>query len=123
MITIFLWVNAVMYLLLGVWCTVLPDATASSIGFDFAKPGARSEYITVYGGMEFGLGVFFLACALTPAWREAGLLLGLCMYAGLVIWRLYTFLTIAGITGFPRLAFGLEAVLCVAALVLWFRRA
>lgn len=122
MVALYLWFNAALYLVLGVWCTLLPDKTAEAIGFAFAKPGARSEYITVYGGLEFGLGVFFLACALQPAWREAGLLLGLCMYAGLVIWRLGTFLAIEGITGFPRLAFGLEAVLCVLALVLWLRR-
>ena len=122
MLTIYLWLNAVMYLGLGVWCTVLPDKTSAWIGFAFAKPGARSEYITVYGGMEFGLGVFFLLCALNSAWRDAGLLLGLCLYGGLALWRIYTFLTIDGITGFPRIAFVLEATLFVAAIVLWLRR-
>lgn len=122
MASIYLWLNALMYLGLGVWCTALPDRTAASIGFVFGKPGARSEYITVYGGMEFGLGVFFLVSVLSPACREAALLLGCCLYGGLVIWRLYTFATIEGITGFPRIAFALEAVLFVAALLLWFRR-
>jgi hypothetical protein len=121
-LSIFLWFNALMYLALGVWCTVLPRKTAESIGFAFAKPGAQSEYITVYGGMEFGLGVFFLLCALNPVWREAGLLLGLVLYGGLALWRVYTFLTIEGISGFPRIAFVLEAVLFVAAIVLWLRR-
>ena len=123
MVLIYLWLNAAMYLVLGVWCTVLPDKTAASIGFVFAKPGARSEYITVYGGMEFGLGVFFLLSALNSAWREPGLLLGLCLYGGLVLWRIGTFVTIEGITGFPRVAFALEAVLFLAALLLWFGRA
>ena len=122
MVSIYLWLNAVMYLGLGVWCSVLPDRTAAAIGFAFDKPGARSEYITVYGGMEFGLGVFFLACALNPAWREPGLVLGLCLYGGLAIWRIYTFVTIEGITGFPRIAFALEVFLLLAALLLWFRR-
>lgn len=122
MVTIYLWLNAVMYLGLGVWCTVLPDKTSASIGYAFAKPGARSEYITVYGGMEFGLGVFFLLCALNTAWRDAGLLLGLCLYGGLALWRVYTFLTIDGITGFPRIAFVLEATLLVAAIALWLKR-
>jgi hypothetical protein len=122
MVAIYLWFNAVMYLVLGVWCTVLPERTAASIGFAFQKPGARSEYITVYGGMEVGLGVFFLLCALGSGWREAGLLLGLCLYGGLAVWRVYTFVTIPGVTGFPRVAFVLEGVLFVAALLLWLRR-
>ena len=122
MLTVYLWINAVMYLVLGVWCTLLPDRTAASIGFAFARPGARSEYVTVYGGMEFGLGVFFLLCALQPGLRAAGLLLALSMYAGLVLWRAGTFVAIEGITGFPRFAFALEAALLVAAVLLWLRR-
>ena len=66
--------------------------------------------------------MFFLACALNPTWREPGLLLGLCLYAGLTIWRIYTFLTIEGISGFPRIAFTLELLLLAAAVLLWFRR-
>lgn len=122
MIAIYLWFNALMYLALGVWCSVLPDKTARSLGFAFTTPGARSEYITVYGGMEFGLGVFFLVCAASASWREAGLLLGLCMYAGLLLWRLYTFVAVSGITGFPRIALALEGALFFAALLLWLRR-
>ncbi|MHC5012642.1 MAG: DUF4345 family protein [Planctomycetota bacterium] len=122
MVPIYLWFNAAMYLVLGVWCTALPDKTAAAIGFAFARPGARSEYITVYGGMEFGLGIFFLLCAWNTAWRDAGLLLGLCLYGGLTLWRLYTFLTIDGISGFPRIAFALELALLVAAAALWWRR-
>lgn len=118
MAAIYLWFNAVMYLGLGVWCTLVPDKTAASIGFAFDKPGARSEYITVYGGMEFGLGVFFALTALVAAWRDAGLVLGLCLYGGLAIWRLYTFFTIEGIRGFPRVAFVLETGLLIAAIVL-----
>lgn len=122
MITIYLWLNAVMYLGLGVWCTVAPDTTSKSLGYGLTKPGARSEYITVYGGMEFGMGVFFLLCALNDAWRDAGLLFGLCLYAGLALWRVYTFLTVDGITGFPRIAIVLEIGLFVAAIILWLRR-
>lgn len=121
MLVIYLWLNAAMYLVLGAWCTLLPDKTASSIGFAFTKAGARSEYITVYGGLEVGLGVYFLLAALNPAWRQAGLLLGLCLYGGLALWRLYTFLTIDGVTGFPRIAFVVESALFVAALVLLLR--
>ncbi|MGE0190861.1 MAG: hypothetical protein AB7T63_02360 [Planctomycetota bacterium] len=122
MITVWLAFNALMYLGLAAWCTLLPDRTAEAIGFAFAKPGARSEYITVYGGMEAGLGVFFALAAWVPAWRETGLLLGLCLYAGLALWRLGTFLRIDGITGFPRIAFALEAALLVTAAILWVRR-
>ena len=122
MVTLYLWFNAVMYLVLGVWCTVLPEKTAAAVGFAFAKPAGRSEFVTVYGGLEFGLGVFFLICALQSGWRETGLLLGLCLYAALTFWRLYTFATIEGIAGFPRVAFVLESALFVSALVLWLRR-
>ena len=43
------------YAILGVWCTLLPEKTASALGFVFRGSGIV-EYVVVYGGLEIGLG-------------------------------------------------------------------
>ncbi|MFO0903101.1 MAG: hypothetical protein U0939_08890 [Pirellulales bacterium] len=48
------------YLLLAAWCTAMPETTARSVGFELTKGAGQSEYLTVYGGLEFGLGLLLL---------------------------------------------------------------
>ncbi|MBT7854487.1 MAG: hypothetical protein HN675_14310 [Opitutae bacterium] len=48
-------VVGLIYAILGVWCTLLPEKTASALGFVFHGSGIV-EYVVVYGGLEIGLG-------------------------------------------------------------------
>ncbi len=86
-IKIYLYVNAFLYIVFGIWCAVSPEWTAAAVGF--ALPGAQgfAEYVAVYGGLEFGVGVFFLLCALRPSLAKAGILFGTCFYSGICIFR------------------------------------
>ena len=120
---IYLWINAVAYAGFALWCTLFPQRTAAGIGFQFASPSARSEYITVYGGLEAGMAVFFLLGAIRPELRPAVLLFSVCLYSGLVLFRLGTILTIADLSRIVYILFALEATLGAAAWALWIRRA
>ena len=57
-----LFIVGVVYSLLGVWCTILPYKTAASLGFNFTGSGIV-EYVVVYGGLEFGLGIPMMLAA------------------------------------------------------------
>jgi hypothetical protein len=118
----FLFVNAILYILFALWCTVAPTKTAEVVGLAFRSGSGKSEYITVYGGLEFGVAMFFLVAALRPELRDAGLLFGLLFYAGLVVWRIPGLLTIPGIAKTTYFFAGAEFLFGVWALVLWLTR-
>ena len=117
----FLWVNAVMYLGFAVWCTVLPTKTAEAIGFAFSKASGKSEYVTVYGGLEMGLALFFLFAALSPSLRTAGIVFALVLYGCLALWRIGTVLTIDGLGTFPYVMLSIEVTFTLIAAALYFR--
>src|SRR5690606_10384177 len=87
LINSFLLLNGLLYIVLGLWCAIRPQQTASSVGFTLESTQGLVEYVTVYGGLEFALGVFFLYCALRPDYAGAGVIFGLCLYGGLAIFR------------------------------------
>lgn len=87
--TLYLALNALLYLLLGAWCALKPGETSSSIGFSLINPQGVAEFIAVYGGLELGLGVFFMISALSGPLRPAGVLMAVCLYGGIVALRCY----------------------------------
>jgi hypothetical protein len=118
MLRMYLLVNAVLYVLFAVWCTVMPGKTAEVLGLTFRSGSGKSEYITVYGGLEFGVAMFFLLAAMRPEMRQAGLLFALLFYGGLVAWRIPTLLLVPGV---HRVTYGFaatEAVLLGMAVLL-----
>ena len=118
MLRTYLFVNAALYVLFALWCTLMPEKTASALGLMFRSGSGKSEYITVYGGMEFGIAMFFLLAALRPEMRQAGLLFALLFYGGLVAWRIPTLLMVPGV---QKITYGFaasEAVLLVMAVLM-----
>ena len=116
----YLIVDAVHYLFLGIWCTVDPDGTSGAIGFAFQTAAARSEYITVYGGLEVGLGLWFALAAWRPVWRAPAVGFAACLYGALALFRLGTLLTIEGLGTFPWVMFAIEVPM--ALLAVWLLR-
>lgn len=85
--TIFLAVNALMYLVFAVWCALLPGPTASAVGLSFSHGKGLAEYVAVYGGWQFGLAVFYALSLRRPELRDAALLLSVCLYPALALFR------------------------------------
>ncbi len=109
------------YVVLGIWCTVTPRAAAKAVGFELPGPGGMSEFITVYGGIEVGLGLAMILTALDPQLRRGGLAFALVFSAMLPLFRLPTVIVLP----VPRSCYWLLAVeitLAVALLIAWFRR-
>lgn len=122
MIRIYLLVNAALYFIFAAWCTHMPDKTATGIGLAFRSGSGRSEYLTVYGGLQLGMSLFFLFTGLRADYRIAGLLFALCLYGSLSAYRLATFATVSGIERATYVFGGLEVLLALIAAVLWWSR-
>lgn len=110
------------YLGLAVWCGISPTKTAGSIGFQLQPGSGQSEYLTVYGGLQFALGLMFL----WPLVRESDtrLVLAACvlLHACLVIARTISFARFSGISGLTYgLAVGEWIILLISAGLLWKR--
>ncbi len=60
-----LFIIGMVYTSLGLWCTILPVETSSSLGFKFFDSGIV-EYVVVYGGLEVGLGFPMLIASFKP---------------------------------------------------------
>lgn len=93
MLSLYLLINALLYLIFGIWCAVAPSWTASAVGLSYINYQGYAEYVAVYGGLEFGIGVFFVICFLKQNLRYAGLVLGLSFYGGLAVFRTLAILT------------------------------
>lgn len=121
MIAAYLYLNAVLYFILAVWCVVLPEKTATALGFQLLNGSGKSEYFVIYGGLQLGLALFFAYCAYLPENQAMGLKFSLFLYVPIFTCRLISFLRFQEI-GFTTIATaGLEAVLTAAVLYLYFR--
>jgi hypothetical protein len=120
MLKIYLAVNAVLYFALALWCTVSPAKTAVAQGFVQMTASGRAEYLTVYGGLQVGLGLFFALCAYTQRWQDVGLVFALCVYVPLVLWRVAGLLQHWPVGTTTLAVAGLEAFMLVWAGWLWF---
>ncbi len=71
--------------LLGLGFLFSPERMAAAVGLEVQKPRPLTEIRAMYGGLELGLGVFFLVAAAKTRWIRAALAaqtLGLAGLAG-----------------------------------------
>ena len=120
MLKLFLAANAVIYFGLALWCSFSITKTAAAQGFMELTGAGRAEYLTVYGGLQFGLGLFFALCAYTPRWHEVGLVFALCVYVPLVLWRIAGLVAYWPVNTTTLAVAGLELFMLLAAGWLWF---
>jgi len=120
---LFLAFNGVLYLALGAWCTIAPNKTAAAIGFGIDDPSAKAEYLTVYGGLELGMGLFFLLCAWRSGMVEAGLWFAVLSYAALGVYRLTIVATTGGLSSFIYTMAVVEPLMALISAALLWRQA
>ena len=122
MIAAYLWINAAIYLLFSLWCTVRPTQTAQAAGFQVLDNSGRSEFLVVYGGLQLGLAAFFALLALAPDLHRLGLLFALAIYTAIVVYRVVTVIVYWPVSGVTLGIGVMEVALLVAALLLWLLR-
>ena len=118
---IYLYVNAGLYALFAGLCTLNARGTATSLGYLTLSSGGRSEYLVIYGGLQFGLAIFFALLASRPSMHAVGLMFALSLYLPIVIYRLVTVVAFRPVPLLTMAVAALESVLLVIGAVLWMR--
>ncbi len=119
MASAYLYVNAALYLLFAVWCTVSMTSTARNLGYEALNASGRSEYLVIYGGLQAGLAIVFWLLAENPSLHRFGLMLSLAIYVPIVLFRWITVIVFKA-QGMTLAIAGLESALLLAALFLFF---
>ena len=105
--SLFCYVVGLMYLALGVWCAVSPEKTSEVVGFELIGGAGMSEFLTVYGGLEIGMGMTFLLPLFGERFLAYTLLVCVLLHANLVIFRTLSFVFYSDIgSGTYKLAIG-----------------
>ena len=121
MTAVYLWINAVLYALLALWCLLMPTQTSQSIGFLQLSNSGQSEYAVIYGGMQFGFAFLFAWTALSGNVRF-GLIFALSIYVPILLFRIVSVARFWPVSSTTLGTGAFEVVLTAAALLLWFRQ-
>ncbi len=121
MVNAYLYLNAALYALLALWCTLFPEATASAVGYRVLSASGQSEYLVIYGGLQLGMAFLFAYFAWTRQPRN-GLVLSLAFYLPIVLYRAVTLVRFWPVEPTTSLLAGLEWALLIAACVLLARQ-
>ena len=69
---------ALLYAGLGFFFLFNHDMWATLLSIQFATPAGRTDFRAVYGGLQFGIGIFLLLCALRREFVRIGLFASAC---------------------------------------------
>lgn len=119
MIAIYLWINAVLYALLSLWCMLMPRQTSQSIGFTELSSSGQSEYAVIYGGMQLGFAALFAWSALSGNQRF-GLIFSLAIYVPILLFRIVSVARYWPVSPTTLATGALEVILTSSAILLWF---
>jgi hypothetical protein len=99
MVKVFLGIVGFAYLALALWCSLSPESTARAVGFTLTPGAGQSEFLTVYGGLEFAIGVLFLWPFVQRSDPKYPLIVCLVIHASLVAFRSLGFVLFDGLGG------------------------
>ena len=121
---IYLAVTALVYFSLAIWCTVSPAATSQKVGFQLKEGSGQSEFMTVFGGLEFGLALILL-CSISRAQTVTyGLIACVLIHGSLVLFRTISLFSFSGIEPMTyKLATGEWVIFILGLVILWLNRA
>lgn len=68
-------ISGLIFLAYGLACFINPELPAALAGLSINSGDGFAEMGAMYGGLQFGVGVFCLVCAVIPVYTRAGLLL------------------------------------------------
>ena len=85
---IVLWASGLIFASYGAACFLSPELPANYAGLSIGSGDAYAEMGAMYGGLQFGFGIFCILCALKPAFYRAGLTLLVIAIGCLALGRL-----------------------------------
>ena len=118
----FLAIVGVAYILLAAWCVAKPGQTSNSVGLTLQPGSGQSEYLVVYGGLQLGLGLFFLWPLIRSDAEQAVLVLCVVLHGCLVLMRTSSLLMYSGIQPTTYYLAGVEWAIFLGSLWRYFAR-
>lgn len=119
-IKIYLGIVGALYVYLGGLCSIKMEETAEKVGFILISGKGQSEFMTVYGGLEIAMGIFFLLPLFFKEHTKSALLFAVILHLGLVVFRSIAFMKFSDIAPFTyQLAIG-EWIIFVAGCALYY---
>jgi hypothetical protein len=115
MTRIYLLANALIYLVFACWCLLDPNGTAGFSGLSFLNGSGKAEYLTIYTGLEAGLGFYYLYASIYASARHGALVFSAFLYGGILIARLPALIFVSGIGPGTFAVAALETILAITA--------
>lgn len=120
---IFLTLIGLLYLGLAIWCAYDPKTTSSKIGFELVGGSGKSEFLTVYGGLELGLALILLMPLFRHDWEGFALTACFLVHLSLVVFRTSGFFMFSDIGRMTyQLAIGEWVILLLSAGLMFWKR-
>ncbi len=109
----------VLYLASGLWCAFQVELAADYLGFNLLTDMGKSEFFSVYGGLQIGIGVAMLASSFKPDYLEACVYFSAIFSGFLALFRVCSFLLFDEVDAFAFMLL-LEIFIAVALWGIWF---
>ena len=120
----YLIIVSLLYFGLAIWCSVSPGITSQKVGFELRGASGQSEFMTVYGGLEFGIALILAVALLREDTVHYGVLAAVLIHGSLVVFRTISFFRYQGIGSFTyQLAAGEWIITLLGIAILLFTRA
>ncbi len=81
--------TAISFIGYGIACLLLPEMVGNLSGLGLATVSGRTEIHAMYGGLQTGLGIFFLLCGWHREWVRPGVICLILAMGGLALARSY----------------------------------
>jgi hypothetical protein len=117
----FLTLVGLLYAYLAIWCSVSPEITSTKVGLTRIEDTGRSEFLTVYGGLEMGLAFVFLLPWIGSQFTTGSIIACASIHGCLVLFRsisLFLYPNVAPMT--QQLAIGEWVIFILSLAVLWW---
>ena len=116
----YLVVVGLLYMVLAIWCSVAPAVTSEKVGFELKGGSGQSEFMSVYGGLEFGLALVLFFSIFKDETVSYGVLACVLIHGSLCLFRtisLFCFTDVGSLT--YKLAIG-EWVIFLVGATIWY---
>lgn len=82
----------VLYILSGIWCAFQFEVAARFLGLELLEGLGKSEFLSVYGGLQVGLGLSICLSSIQPRYIEGSIYYSAIFSSVLAAFRIVSFL-------------------------------
>ncbi|MFT6029372.1 MAG: hypothetical protein ACI8O8_001108 [Oleiphilaceae bacterium] len=109
-----------LYLLSGLWCVFQLELVAGFVGYELLAEIGESEFFSVYGGLQVGIGMAMLMTSLKTEYLEAGVYFSAIFSSFLSFFRISSFVVYGFVESFV-LILVLEVFIGAVLWGIWFK--